>query len=55
MKHAEKTLTQIVQHCHDSLKRTSGVVMSMAFFDPNKDMLAWLAVGLSINWPYYAV
>jgi phosphoserine phosphatase RsbX len=42
---ADKSLTQVVQICHDALKRTSGVVISLAFFDPKKDALAWLAVG----------
>lgn len=42
---ARSPLPQLVHCCHDKLKATRGVVMSLALFDPKKDTLAWLAVG----------
>jgi negative regulator of sigma-B (phosphoserine phosphatase) len=35
----------LVQECHEKLKRTRGVVMSVASIDPKHRLLTWLGVG----------
>ena len=42
---AQRSLPGIVNSCHEKLKSTRGVVMSLALFDRQEDTLAWLGVG----------
>lgn len=35
----------LVEHCHQKLLRTRGVVMSLAFIDPEQGMMTWLGIG----------
>jgi serine/threonine protein phosphatase PrpC len=35
----------LVQHCHESLRSTRGVVMSVASFDISRGLMTWLGVG----------
>jgi serine/threonine protein phosphatase PrpC len=39
------SLESLVAHCHDRLKTTRGVVMSLASLDPSRGLLTWLGVG----------
>lgn len=40
-----KSLTDLVKHCHRALRGTRGVVMSLATYDSEKNMMTWLGVG----------
>lgn len=42
---ADKPLISIVQRCHEKLRVTRGVVLSLAFIDPKHGMMTWLGVG----------
>ena len=42
---AEKPVISLVERCHESLRSTRGVVMSLAFIDPEHGMMTWLGVG----------
>jgi phosphoserine phosphatase RsbX len=44
-KNAAQTLPQIVRQCHDALRRTRGIVLSMASFHDSTATLTWLGVG----------
>lgn len=41
----ERPVTDLVQNCHDALKHTRGVVMSLASVFPQLGFLTWLGVG----------
>jgi phosphoserine phosphatase RsbX len=41
----EEPAISLVERCHESLRSTRGVVMSLAFIDPAHGMLTWLGVG----------
>jgi len=41
----EEALIRLVQRCHERLKGTRGVVMSLAALDTRNDSINWLAVG----------
>jgi serine phosphatase RsbU (regulator of sigma subunit) len=36
---------RLIELCHEGLRRTRGVVMAVASFDPTEDTLTWLGVG----------
>jgi phosphoserine phosphatase RsbX len=41
----EEPVISLIERCHESLRSTRGVVMSVAFVDPSHGMLTWLGVG----------
>jgi phosphoserine phosphatase RsbX len=41
----EEPVISLIERCHESLRSTRGVVMSLAFVDPSHGMLTWLGVG----------
>jgi serine phosphatase RsbU (regulator of sigma subunit) len=43
--HADQSLTAMVEHCHEELKRTRGVVMTLAEIDAPSETLTWLGIG----------
>jgi hypothetical protein len=43
--HAAETLEAILDRCHERLRGTRGVVMSLASYSPRDRTLAWLGVG----------
>jgi phosphoserine phosphatase RsbX len=43
--HAEEPLIQLMQRCHEELRRTRGVVLSMASLDLRHSTMMWLGVG----------
>lgn len=43
--HADEPIISLVERCHHKLLRTRGVVMSLAFIDPEQGMMTWLGVG----------
>jgi len=43
--HAEEPLIPLMQRCHEELRRTRGVVLSMASLDPRAGTMIWLGVG----------
>ncbi len=43
--HAREPLVAIFQRCHDALRATRGVVMSLAAIDADHGLLSWIAVG----------
>lgn len=43
--HSEEPVISILQRCHETLKRTRGAVMSVAFFNSVYHTLSWLGVG----------
>lgn len=51
-KHASDPVTALAERCHDSLRDTRGVVMSLAAFDLEHNLLCWLGIGnvLGILW-----
>lgn len=42
---AQESVIALVQLCHEKLKATRGVVMSVAFFNANDSTVTWLGVG----------
>ena len=45
-KSASKVTTTVpVERCHEKLRATRGVVLSLAFVDPEHGMMTWLGVG----------
>lgn len=44
-RHAREPLTSLLELCHESLRRTRGVVMSLASINALDEMLTWLGVG----------
>lgn len=43
--HAQEPLITAIQLCHEALRVTRGVVMSIACFNVNHDLMTWLGVG----------
>lgn len=43
--HAQEPLVPLVAHCHSALRRTNGVVMTLAVFHAGDNTLTWLGVG----------
>lgn len=43
--HAELPLVDLVQRCHEQLRRTRGAVMSLARFDSDAASMTWAGVG----------
>lgn len=41
----DESLISLMTQCHEKLKETRGVVMSMAIFDPSEDSMSWMGVG----------
>lgn len=44
-KHPHEAVIAIVERCHISLRKTRGVVMSLASFSSHYNMMTWVAVG----------
>jgi len=44
-RHAGEPLSAIFRHCHESLVRTRGAVMTAAWLEPREGRLTWLGVG----------
>jgi len=44
-RHAAATVPHLIQHCHEALIGTRGVVMSVAQFDAARDTMTWVGVG----------
>jgi negative regulator of sigma-B (phosphoserine phosphatase) len=42
---AEEPVISMVQRCHEGLRSTRGVVLSLASIDPEHGMMTWLGVG----------
>jgi negative regulator of sigma-B (phosphoserine phosphatase) len=43
--HPQEPVVSLIQHCHESLRSTRGVVMSVASFDISRGLMTWLGVG----------
>jgi len=43
--HAGESVADLVQRCHDGLRKTRGAVMSIASFDERDDTVTWVGVG----------
>jgi len=43
--HAQEPLVPLVKRCHEALRRTNGVVMTLAAFHSGDNVLTWLGVG----------
>ena len=43
--HPAERLTSLVQRCHEALRGTRGVTMSVASFNVSRGLVAWLGVG----------
>jgi len=42
---AREPVASLVQRCHEALLGTRGVVMSVAYFDPDRDAMTWIGLG----------
>jgi negative regulator of sigma-B (phosphoserine phosphatase) len=42
---ADHPIISLVERCHEELRATRGVVLSLAFIDPEQGMMTWLGVG----------
>jgi len=42
---ADEPIISLVQRCHEKLRSTRGVVLSLAFVNPEHGMMTWLGVG----------
>ena len=42
---AQEPIISLVEQCHEKLRATRGVVLSLAFIDPEHGMMTWLGVG----------
>jgi len=42
---AEEPVISLVELCHEKLKGTRGVVLSLAFISPEQKMMTWIGVG----------
>jgi negative regulator of sigma-B (phosphoserine phosphatase) len=45
VQYGHEPLIELMQRCHEGLRRTRGVVLSMASFDLRASTMAWLGVG----------
>ena len=43
---ADEPIISLVERCHEKLRPTRGVVLSLAFIDPAHGMMTWLGVGI---------
>jgi phosphoserine phosphatase RsbX len=43
--YADEPIISLVERCHEKLRSTRGVVMSLASIDPEHGMMTWLGVG----------
>lgn len=43
--HAQEPLIPLIKRCHEALRQTNGVVMSLAVLDSEHNALTWLGVG----------
>jgi hypothetical protein len=43
--HAGEPVTDLVERCHEALRRTRGAVMTLASFDSRRSSMTWTAVG----------
>jgi negative regulator of sigma-B (phosphoserine phosphatase) len=43
--HAGEPVIALVKHCHDGLRKTRGVVLSIASLDAGERTMSWIAVG----------
>jgi len=41
----DEPILSLVEHCHEKLRATRGVVLSLACIDPENGMMTWLGVG----------
>ena len=41
----DEPVISLAQRCHDGLRSTRGVVMSLASIDPERGMMTWLGIG----------
>ena len=42
---ADQPIISLVERCHERLRATRGVVLSLAFIEPGQGMMTWLGVG----------
>jgi phosphoserine phosphatase RsbX len=42
---ADEPIISLVERCHEKLRSTRGVVLSLAFIEPEQGMMTWLGVG----------
>ena len=42
---ADEPIISLVERCHEKLRSTRGVVLSLAFVEPERGMMTWLGVG----------
>jgi phosphoserine phosphatase RsbX len=42
---ADEPIISLVEHCHEKLRTTRGVVMSLASFDAAHGLMTWLGIG----------
>jgi hypothetical protein len=42
---ADEPIISLVERCHEKLRATRGVVLSLAFIEPENRMMTWLGVG----------
>ncbi len=42
---ADEPIISLVERCHEKLRATRGVVLSLAFIEPGQGMMTWLGVG----------
>jgi hypothetical protein len=42
---ADRAIISLVERCHEELRESRGVVLSLAFIDPEHSMMTWLGVG----------
>lgn len=42
---SDQPIISLVQRCHEKLRATRGVVLSLAFIEPEQGMMTWLGVG----------
>jgi len=42
---ADEPIISLVERCHEKLRATRGIVLSLAFIDPEHGMMTWLGVG----------
>ena len=44
-RHAGEPITELVQRCHEALRKTRGAVMTLASFDAKRSSMTWTSVG----------
>jgi negative regulator of sigma-B (phosphoserine phosphatase) len=44
-RHAGEPLIEIIRHCHEALRETRGVAMSLAAFNVEDAILTWIGIG----------